>query len=103
MDFQQYQVKKMIPNLALSTIQSLYTKYTNICARFLDLQQLKMGEADGSIVEMDESLFGKKSKYNRGARTKKHWVFGLMERGSRKTLFQVRGLSNILLEVHSYL
>ena len=42
-----------------------------------------------NIIEMDESVLGKKQKYGRGRLTKKQWVFGLAERQSRKTLFFV--------------
>ena len=41
------------------------------------------------IIEMDESVFGKKQKYSRGRLTKKVWVFGLAQRESRKTRFFV--------------
>ena len=39
--------------------------------------------------EIDESFFGKKRKYNKGAVTKNVWVFGLMERETRNTVFQI--------------
>ncbi|EFX68062.1 hypothetical protein DAPPUDRAFT_260665 [Daphnia pulex] len=35
----------------------------------------------GSVVEIDESMFGKR-KYNRGKKRKGVWVFGGVERGS---------------------
>lgn len=41
------------------------------------------------IIEIDESLFGKKNKYCRGKLTKKVWVFGLAQRDSRHTRFFV--------------
>lgn len=46
-------------------------------------------EADGreDIIEIDESLFGKKRKYHRGTSFRRQWVFGIIERGSRKTYF----------------
>ena len=44
-------------------------------------------EGNTDIVELDESLFGKKRKYNRGAPTKRIWIFGLVERATRKTVF----------------
>jgi transposase-like protein len=41
------------------------------------------------IVEIDESLFFRR-KYNRGRHTEANWVFGMLERGSRKcALFPV--------------
>lgn len=46
-------------------------------------------EAKYDVIEIDESLFGKKQKYNRGRKTKKEWVFGLAQRETRKTSFHV--------------
>ena len=42
----------------------------------------------GVIVEIDESKFGKR-KYHRGRRLEGRWVFGGVERGSRRSFFQV--------------
>jgi hypothetical protein len=38
------------------------------------------------IVEIDESLFSRR-KYNRGRYTEACWVFGMVERGSKKCAF----------------
>jgi transposase-like protein len=47
------------------------------------------GESDGTkdTIEIDESVFGKKRKYNRGTSFDRQWVFGIVERTSRKTYF----------------
>lgn len=42
----------------------------------------------GTIVEIDEAKFGRR-KYNRGRRVEGHWVFGGVERGSRKSFFKI--------------
>ena len=41
------------------------------------------------IVEIDESLFGKKMKYYKGTGKQDTWVFGLVEKGSRKAILRV--------------
>ena len=38
-------------------------------------------------VEIDESSFKKKSKYQRGRRYKNNWVFGITSRGTKKSRF----------------
>ena len=41
---------------------------------------------EGTIVELDESLFGKKRKHGRGGSTVQVWVLGLIERQSGRIL-----------------
>ena len=88
-DLQIYQVQKMLPEIAHSSLVKYYDMLrTLITSTSHDMTM--GGNVDGfqTIIEIDESLFGKKQKYNRGQRKKKQWVFGLVERGSRKTHFQ---------------
>ena len=47
----------------------------------------KTVEGGGEIIEIDESIFGKKRKYNRGSIHSRKWVFGIAQRGTRKTYF----------------
>ncbi len=55
----------------------------------------KLGEISGlapqhTVIEIDESSFSKKPKYNRGHRFKHRWVFGMHVRGTKETrLFYV--------------
>ena len=44
---------------------------------------------EANAIEMDESLFGKRSKYNRGKQFTKQWVFGIAERNTNKTMFEI--------------
>lgn len=79
----------MIPEVAHSTIVKYYSFLRGVISEHGS--GIMMGgdiEGMSNIVEIDESVFGKKQKYHRGAPTKKHWVFGITERNSNKTHFQ---------------
>ena len=47
--------------------------------------QLKLG-GRGKTIEIDESMFGHKCKYNRGRVSQGTWVFGMVERGTGQAL-----------------
>ena len=40
------------------------------------------------IIQIDESKFGKKQKGNVGKAFRRYWVFGMVEKGTRKTHFR---------------
>ena len=40
-------------------------------------------------IQIDESCFGKKQKHHRGSVHNRTWVFGMMERRTRRTIFRV--------------
>ena len=42
-----------------------------------------------SNVEIDEALFGKKRKNNKGKEYKKQWVFGITEKGTNKIFMEI--------------
>lgn len=48
------------------TVIEWYTFLRGLCNKFLKNIPILLGNAEGSVVEIDESLFGKKRKYNRG-------------------------------------
>ena len=69
------------------TIGSYYTKIrkcmSKAVANFYNENQLG---GENTIVELDETLLGKKRKYHRGSATKQVWVLGLIERNSGRIL-----------------
>ena len=87
LDIPQYEVSKFLPNLALSTISDWYNKFRRICD--IAIRDISLGNNVETVVEIDESCFGKKQKYNRGRRTNRVWVFGLYESATQKSYFEV--------------
>lgn len=58
-----------------------------VCMNALCNDQDTVIGGEGHIVEIDESLFAKR-KYNVGRAVKSGWVFGGLERGSRRCFFE---------------
>ena len=80
---------KMMPDVAHTSIVQFYGKMRErITSNWSDI--VLEEEVDGviNVIEIDESLFWRRHKYNHGQRTKWQWVFGMVERNSRKTYFQ---------------
>ena len=62
---QVYEVEKFT-DISHVTIIEWYKHLRGLCKEFLKRDPILLGIAEGSVVEIDESLFGKKRKYNRG-------------------------------------
>lgn len=61
------------------TVIQMYQYLRDVCTAKLVNTPIDLGGA-GTVVEIDESLFNHKSKYNRGRRPQKEqWVFGLAD------------------------
>ena len=87
MDLSVSDTEKMLPHVAHTSIVRLYAKLSTMQQKTECTKMEGTVDGDAQVVEIDESLFGKKQKYNRGRPTKKVWIFGLVERGTRKTYF----------------
>ena len=64
-----------------------YNFAREVCVEILQQDNEKLG-GPGKTVEIDESKFGKR-KYHRGKRVDGVWVFGGIERESRRSFFQI--------------
>ena len=87
LDFQIYHTLRLLPHLSKTTVIDWYNFCRDICTERLKRSPIQLGgdvHLDTEIVELDESLFGKKRKYGRGRVTRQQWVFGLVERHTRK-------------------
>lgn len=93
LDFQVYQCLKLVPELDEKTVIDWYNMFRDVCSSALLKKPVILGEAkdgcDTNIVEIDESLFGKKRKFHRGTGNQKYWVFGITERGTRNSVLQM--------------
>ena len=67
-----------------------YQYYKDLMSTYLVNNPIRLGGV-GKFVEVDESKFGHKRKYNRGRCVGDHpWIVGIIERGSKKvTLLKV--------------
>jgi transposase-like protein len=91
-DLQVYQCMKLMPHLDEKTIIDWFGFFRDACSNALLRNPVRLGSntgVDTNIVEIDESLFGKKRKYNRGTGNQKYWVFGMLERGTRNSVLQL--------------
>ena len=88
LDYAVCEMQKMLPALAQTTIIRFFAKLRKIL--FDEMESIMMEDTihgETQIVEIDESLFGKKQKNNRGCPTKRFWIFGMVQRETRKTYF----------------
>ncbi|CAC5426638.1 unnamed protein product [Mytilus coruscus] len=67
------------------TIVDWYNYCREVCIEILKTDSEKIG-GDSVIVEIDESKFGKR-KYHKGRQVEGQWVFGGIERDSKKSFF----------------
>ena len=71
--------------ISLGTNATTLVKIRQICSLKILHGNIKLG-GRGKTVEIDESMFGHKRKYNRGRVSEGAWVFGMVERGSGRAL-----------------
>ena len=75
----------ILTGLSLRTVCVTLQKLRDICSLKILNGNIRLG-GRGKTVEIDESLFGHKRKYNRGRVSEGAWVFGMVERGSGRAL-----------------
>ena len=94
-DIPIYLAERMYSNVSHTSYVKWYSKFRSCAAQnILRSDHFLNGNVETTIqcgeeFEIDESCFGKKRKYNKGAATKKLWIFGLMQRGTRNTVFRI--------------
>lgn len=71
------------------TIVDWYNYAREVCDNILQTNENNVFGGPGIVVEIDESKFGKR-KYHKGRRVDGVWVFGGIERDSKKCFFHNR-------------
>ena len=78
----------MVPDVSIHTIYDWYNFYRDLMSKELLENTSQIGGAD-DIVEIDESKWGRKRKYNRGRVCgEKPWIFGMISRKSGKVILE---------------
>ena len=75
----------LLTGLSLRTAVTALQRLRDICSLKILHGNVRLG-GRGKTVEIDESMFGHKRKYNRGRIGRGTWVFGMVERGTGKAL-----------------
>ena len=89
-----FEVQRFLPDLAHTTLVRWYNQLRQRCGTVMASIEMsgdietEIGELE-DVVEIDESVFGKKENYGRGQPTKKTWVFRIAQRGTKDTIFKV--------------
>ena len=65
-------------DISHTTVIELYKILRRLMKEFLETNPLTLGNTEGSIVEIDERLFGKKAKYHRGTCLQVIYVYSLI-------------------------
>jgi transposase-like protein len=63
------------------TVGKFYDSLRSVCRTYFQFNPVSLG-GEKKIVQIDESCFSGKPKYNRGRRGNQCWVFGLLEIGT---------------------
>ena len=75
----------LLTGLSLRTAVTALQRLRDICSLKILHGNVRLG-GRGKTVEIDESMFGHKRKYNCGRIGRGTWVFGMVERGTGKAL-----------------
>ena len=75
----------LLMGLSLHTVITSLQKLRDICSLKIQYGDIKLGSR-GKAVEINESMFGHKCKDNWGCISRGTWVFGMVERGSGRSL-----------------
>lgn len=84
LNYVPYKLISTISTISKNRVADIIYKFNHDSIFYKYLSHLKLG-GTGDIVEIDESKFGRR-KYNRGHRIDGVWVFGCVERKTKKIL-----------------
>lgn len=80
--------EKLLGNVSHSSVVRFFKRIRTLISIKMD-SIIFHGRTDGvcQITEIDESLFGRKRKHNKGRYAPRKWVFGMVQRDTRKSFF----------------
>lgn len=108
LDSQIYEAEKLLPEVDKKNHIDCYSFFRDVCSSSLLRNPVKLRGSgiNSQIIEIDESLFWqKKRKYHRGTGRQYYWVFGMVERNSRKAVMQLverRNTDTLLPNISNY-
>lgn len=87
---QSFIVERLFPNISDKSIQDWFSFYRDICIKYYEHLPLRFEKTDVRCeVQLDESIFGKKRKYNKGKNFSRYWLFGISDQKNHKCHVQV--------------
>ena len=88
---QGFMVKHLLPEVNTETIYDYFSFCRDITVQKMKREPVLFGNEDDADVqvEVDESIFGKKCKYNRGRPFKRRWLFGISDSKKHKCHMEI--------------
>ena len=90
---QNYQIHNILPHISKRSINNVVLSLRHALSKEekkrRDTLIIENEVECGKVTELDESMFGKKTKNNRGKKYTKSWVFGMVDRGRRNVVLQI--------------
>ena len=91
MGIQGFIAERMITNIIRKTIYDYYNFARDICVKYVE-SKICMFDLSGDFeieIQVDESVFRKVRKYNRGKSYKQTWIFGISQPQNHKCYLQI--------------
>ena len=102
---QAFICRRLLPNLNERTIHDWYSFCRDICIKHFDDNPTQFNKGNlQTELQIDESIFGKKRKYNRGKNFQRFWIFGISDAENHKVHIEIvetrdrETLQNIILK-----
>ena len=81
-----------LKTISSTSVYKWYKIFRQVVSQYMSTNEVIFSGSDiliDNIVQIDESQFGKKSKYHRGKAFNKYWVFGISQQSTHKCYLQI--------------